>query len=43
MYLSPEKKFINLNNPMAEIGKVKRIDKEIALNNLIKTIAFGKK
>ena len=38
-----EKKFINLNNLIAEIQKVKRIEKEIALTNSMKTIAFTKK
>ena len=37
-----EKKFININNFMAEIRKVKRIEKEIALNNQ-KKIVFRKK
>ena len=43
MYKSREKKFINLNNLIAEIRKVKRIEKEIALNNSKKRIAFTKK
>ena len=43
VYKSREKKFININNLIAEIRKVKRIEKEIALNNSMKTIAFRKK
>ena len=34
---------ININNLIAEIEKVKRIEKEIALNNAKKTIAFREK
>ena len=33
VYKSREKKLININNLIAEIRKVKRIEKEIALNN----------
>ena len=33
MYKSREKKFININNLIAEIQKVKRIEKEVALPN----------
>ena len=40
---SREKKFINLNNLIVEIQKVKRIEKEIVLTNLMKTFAFTKK
>ena len=36
-------KFINVNNLTDEIQKVKKIEKEIALNNSKKTIAFTKK
>ena len=43
VYKSREKKFINLNNLMAEIRKIKRTEKEIALNNATKTTAFRKK
>ena len=43
VYKSREKKFINLNNLIAEIQKIKRIEKEIALNNATKTTAFRKK
>ena len=43
VYKSREKKFININNLIAEIRKVKRIEKEIALNNSMKTTAFRKK
>ena len=43
VYKSREKKFININYLIAEIRKVKRIEKEIALNNSKKTIAFKKK
>ena len=42
-YKSREKKFINLNNLIAEIRKIKRIEKEIALNNATKATAFRKK
>ena len=38
-----EKKFINLNDLIVEIQKVKMIGKEIALNDSMKTIAFTKK
>ena len=40
VYKSREKKFKNLINLIAEIQKVKRIEKEIALNNTKKTFAF---
>ena len=40
---SREKKFINLNNLIAEIRKVKVIEKETALANSGKIIAFTKK
>ena len=40
VYKSREKKFMNLINLIAEIQKVKRIEKEIALNNTKKTFAF---
>ena len=43
VYKSREKKFININNLIAEIRKVKRIEKEIALNNTKKTISFRRK
>ena len=43
VFKSREKKFINLNNLIAKIRKVKRIEKEIALTNSVKTIAFTKK
>ena len=43
VYKSREKKLINTNILIAEIWKVKRIEKEIALNNSMKTIAFRKK
>ena len=42
VYKSREKKFINTNNLIAEIRKVKRIEKEIVLNNSMET-AFRKK
>ena len=42
IYRYREKKFININNLTAEIRKVKRIEKETALNNSKKTIAFRK-
>ena len=40
---SREKIFININNLIAEIRKVKRIEKEIALIDSKNTIAFRKK
>ena len=43
VYKSREKKLTNVNNLMAKILKVKKIEKEIALNNSMKTIAFRKK
>ena len=43
VYKSRERKLININNLIAEIRKVKRIEKEIALTNSKKTIAFTKK
>ena len=42
VYKSREKKFVNINNLIAQIRKVKRIQKEIALNNSLKRIAFRK-
>ena len=42
VYKSREKRFINLNNLMAEIWKPKIIEKDIALNNSKKTIAVTK-
>ena len=43
MCISSEKKFINLSNLIVQIRKVKRIEKNIALTNSVKTIAFTKK
>ena len=43
VYKSREMKFINVNNLTDKIQKVKKIEKEIALNNSKKTIAFTKK
>ena len=43
MYKSSEKKLLNISNLLAEIGKIKRIEKEIALPNSKKTIAFTRK
>ena len=43
VYKTREKKFININSLIAEIRKVKKIEKEIALNNYKKTNAFTKK
>ena len=43
MYKSGEIKFINIKKFIAEIRKEKRMEKEIALNNSKKTIAFTKK
>ena len=42
VYKSREKKFMNINNLIFEIPKVKMIEKEIALNNSMKTTAFRK-
>ena len=42
-YISPEKKFININDLIAEIQKAKRSEKEIALTNSKKIIAFTRK
>ena len=43
VYKSREKKLININNLIAEIWKVKIIEKRIALTNSKKIIAFTKK
>ena len=43
VYKSREKKLLNINNLIAEIQKIKRIEKEIALPNSKKTIAFTRK
>ena len=43
VYNSREKKFININNLTADIQKVKKLEKEIALINSKKAIAFTKK
>ena len=43
VYKSREEKFINENNLMVEIRKVKRIENDIALTKPKKTIAFTKK
>ena len=43
VFKSSEKKFMNLNNLIAAIRKVKTIEKEIALTNSMKSIAFTKK
>ena len=43
VYKSREKKLIDINNLIAEIQKVKGIEKEIASTNWKKTIAFTKK
>ena len=44
MCTNPEKKkLLNINNLIAEIQKIKRIEKEIALPNSKKTIAFTRK
>ena len=42
VYRSTEKKFINTSNPIAEIQKVKRIEKDISLHNSMKKIPFRK-
>ena len=42
-FSSEKKKFTNLSNLIAEIRKVKRTEKEIALTMLMKTIAFENK
>ena len=38
-----KKKLLNINNLIAEIQKIKRIEKEIVLPNSKKTIAFTRK
>ena len=43
VYKSREKKLVNINNLIAEIGKVKRIKKQIALISSKNTTAFKKK
>ena len=43
VYNSRGKKFININNLIARIRKVKRVEKEIALNDSRKATAFRKK
>ena len=43
VYKSREKQLININNLIAEIQKVERIEKEIALTNSKKTVAFTRK
>ena len=43
MYKSRKEKLININNLMAEIQKIKRIEKKIALTSSKKTIAFTSK
>ena len=43
VYRSREKQFININNLIAEIKSIKKIEKEIALSNLKKTVAFKNK
>ena len=43
VYKSREKKFRKINYLVYEIRKVKRTEKEIALSNSKKTIAFRKK
>ena len=42
VFKSREKKFINLNNLIAEIRKVKRTEKEVALSMSIRNICFYK-
>ena len=42
VYKSREKKFIKINNLIAEIRNVKRMEEEIALNSSKKTVAFTK-
>ena len=41
-FQSTEKKFVNINIIIAEIWKVKRIEKEIAFNNAIKQLLLQK-
>ena len=43
VHKSREKKLLNINNLIAEIQKIKRIEKEIVLPNSKKTIAFTRK
>ena len=38
-----KKKLLNINNLIAEIQKIKRIEKEIALSNSKKALAFTRK
>ena len=42
LYKSRERKFININNIIAVIRKVKRIEKEIAFTNSKKTVTVTK-
>ena len=43
VYKSREKNLLNINNLIAEIWKLKRVEKEIVLPNSTKTIAFTRK
>ena len=43
VYMPREKQIININNLIAKIQKVKRIEQEISLTNVKKTIAFAEK
>ena len=43
VYKPREKKLININNRIVEIPNAKRINKQISLTNLKKTIAFTSK
>ena len=43
VFKSREEKFINLNNLIAKLRKVKMIEKEIALTNAVERIAFANK
>ena len=43
MCTNREKKLLNINNLITEIQKIKRIEKEIALPNSKKAIAFTRK
>ena len=42
VYKSREKKFININNLIAEMRKLKRTEEEIALNNSKKQLLLQK-
>ena len=43
MCTNPEKKLLNIKNLIAEIRKIKRVEKEMSLPNSKKTIAITRK